>query len=366
MQRVLILVVMLALVVVSLALGAAAAHLPFWQRAWGWHVARDGWPQSLPGPVVELAPAPAGRALPLRVRADLPAPVGAQTQLLMVAAADGSVRGWFAAGLDQTSLIEGRELASGLLPPLYGALLARERSGLLDEPIGPVLQAWIGDARGAITPRQLFWQLSGLSTGHFVALNPLNTRAQLASGPSFSRAAMSARLAYPPGSHFMPEPVNSQLLALVAAQVSKQTFAVLLQEQIWSRVAAYPGIALLDHRRGEIAAHCCIQAVAEDWLRVALLLAKGGNANGQRIFDATFLAQMLLESPVSPGNGLGYTVHAAASGEKMLRLDATGRVLIAAPVSGRALLWVGEGSAPTDLEQMLLSATLAADSMQDN
>src|SRR5690606_38850018 len=130
--------------------------------------------------------------------------------------------------------------------------------------------------RGAITPRQLFWQLSGMPAGDFEPLNPFNTRAQLVAGPDFSRAAMRWQPVWPPGSHFEQSAVNAQLLALVAARLQGATFASLLEERLWSRVAAADATVMLDHRRGDMAAHCCVRASIGDWLRLALALAADG------------------------------------------------------------------------------------------
>jgi hypothetical protein len=57
MQRALIVIVMLALVAVAISAGTLAAHWPFWQRAWQWHSAAQGWPEKLAGPTLTLQPA---------------------------------------------------------------------------------------------------------------------------------------------------------------------------------------------------------------------------------------------------------------------------------------------------------------------
>src|SRR5689334_25407460 len=101
MQRVLVTVAVIALVFAALLVGALAAHWPFWQRAWQWQVAPDGWPAQLPGPALALQPS--ASPLPLKLLADARLAARAttdSTDIVMVGDAEGRVSGWFAPGND--------------------------------------------------------------------------------------------------------------------------------------------------------------------------------------------------------------------------------------------------------------------------
>jgi CubicO group peptidase (beta-lactamase class C family) len=128
----------------------------------------------------------------------------------------------------------------------------------------------------------------------------------------------------------------------------------MLERLLWMRVAAQPATALLDRRRGEIAAHCCFTASAGDWLRLGLLLANGGRANDRQVLPGQFVEEIAAASPVNPGQGLGFQVIAGADGQRLLQLAASGRRLIVAPGPGRAMLWVGTGEPPDGLADLLL------------
>jgi CubicO group peptidase (beta-lactamase class C family) len=354
MKRALIVIVMLGLVVAAISAGTLAAHWPFWQRAWQWHSAADGWPGKLRGPTRILQPA----AMPasLTVTADPSLATLAQgtgTSLLMVAGA-GHARAFFKAGVDERTPIDGRELSGGLLVVFYGALIQQGRGHLLDEPLGNMLAQWKNDPRGVITPRQLLWQLSGLSGGPTHPLNPFSPLAQLASGPDFERAALRTPLLYPPGSHYAASAANAQLLALVAARLTGESYATALERLVWSQVAAQPATAMLDRRRGDMAAHCCFTASAGDWLRLGLLLANNGRDRDQQILPPDFLGQVETSSPVNPGQGLGFGLVKGEEGHQLLQLAATGRRLLLAPDTGRALFWSGTGEPPAGLTALLL------------
>ena len=356
MQRVLVLISILCLVSAALAIGALAAHWPFWTRAIAWQSAR-GAPDSSQGSWRELRAASTPLPLQLRSDPDLAAvatPVG--TQVLLVARGT-SVRSHVAAGFSVRSVIDGRGLAASLLPLLIGVLQQDGRAGLLDEQIGPVIPEWMSDPRGDITVRQLFWQQSGLAGGAFQPLNPFSAQAALASGPDFRRAALAIPQSWPAGSHHEPAPVNSQLLAIVAGELADQPWADLLESRVWSRFAAHPARGMLDHRRGEMAAHCCLEAAAEDWLRVALVLAGAGDAHSPTL-PAEIQADLPRESPIHPGFGLGVRV-LQVEGSALLIMQADGRLLAFSPATQEAVFWSGSGR-PDDiwLAQLFAQASL--------
>ncbi len=351
MRRALIVIVMLALVAAAISAGTLAAHWPFWQRAWQWHSAAQGWPDKLKGPTRTLQPATMPSAL--GITRDPALTQGSGTSLLMLADAAGQTRAYFADGVDERTAVDGRALSTAVLVVVYGALIQQGRARLLDEPVGNLLAQWHNDPRGVITPRQLLWQLSGLSGGPSSPLNPFSPLAQLASGPNFERAALRTPLVYPPGSHFAASPANAQLLGLVAARLTGEDYGSTLQRLVWSRLAAQPATGMLDHRRGDLAAHCCFTASAGDWLRLAVLLANAGRNGQVQVLPQDFLQQVATASPVDPAQGLGFQV-LKVQGRQLLQLATTGRRLLLAPESGRVLLWAGAGEPPEGLAALLL------------
>ncbi len=353
MQRMLVIAAVVVLVTLSLGVGSLVAHWPFWQRAWQWQASSTGWPASIPGNTQALRGGEGALALQIQQDPQLQALAStSSTQALLRARADGRVDAWFAPGVDATSLVDWRGLSPVVLVPLYAQLLA-EHPGLLDRPSGAVLPAWSEDRRGAITVRQLFWQLSGMPAGEFAPLNPFNRRAQLVAGPDFSRVALRWQPVWPPGSHFEDSPVNAQLLAVLAARLEGAPFVALLQERLWSRIAADDAFAMLDHRRGDMAAHCCVRASIGDWLRIALLLAADGRLGGQQLWEPGRLAGFMVASPVHAGFGLGFQLLGAEPEPQLLVATSTGRQLIIEPRAGGAVLWVGEGMPPPELARLL-------------
>jgi CubicO group peptidase (beta-lactamase class C family) len=353
MQRTLVIAAVIVLVVACLAMGTLAAHWPFWQRAWQWQVGGTGWPATITGPVRVLH---AGRTAPaLQVRID-PALAdiarSASTQALLRAGADGRIDAWFAPGIDAATLVDGRGFTPLVLAPVYAQLLAGN-AGLLDSPVGAWLGEWSGDRRGPITPRQLFWQLSGMPAGAGSPLNPFAGRAQLQSGPDFGRASLHWQPVWPPGSHFEESPVNAQLLALVASRIDDEPFGEVLEKRVWSRLAGADAMAMLDHRGGDMAAHCCLRASIGDWLRLGMVLAHDGRFGDRTLWQPGFIAQVAAASPVHAGQGLGFQLLMPQPEQTLLAAGSAGRQMLVSPTASMAVLWIGEGAPPPGLARLL-------------
>jgi CubicO group peptidase (beta-lactamase class C family) len=352
MQRTLVIAAVIVLVVACLAMGTLAAHWPFWQRAWQWHSSDTGWPVAIKGPVQVLHADTVAPALDIRIDPRLAGiATSASTQALLRTGTDGRVDAWFAPGIDAATLVDGRGLTPLVLAPVYAQLLS-VNAAMLDTPVGAWLDEWSGERRGPITPRQLFLQLSGMPAGAGAALNPFTGRAQLQSGPDFGRAALHWQPIWPPGSHFEESPVNAQLLALVASRIDNAPFAEVLQRRLWSRMAANDAVAMLDHRGGDIAAHCCLRASIGDWLRLAALLANDGRQGTKSLWQRGFLAQVTASSPVHSSQGLGFQL--IPEGERtLLAAGSAGRRLLVSPTTSTAVLWIGEGAPPPGLARLL-------------
>lgn len=346
MRPVLIAVALVLLVLFSLATGVLAADLPFWKRAWRWHSAWPEAPARLGGAQATLS----GAATP----ADLPpgedsAVTSAVSRLLDDPATEALLVGrggqllfeYYGEGVDQSTRLDGRELSRLVLVVLYGAAEARGLGEALDRPVGGLLDAWRADARGAITVRQLLQGLSGLEPAEGSFLNPFGLFARLHSGPNFERAALGFGRAWPAGSNAADNPADAQLAAAALERLAGRRVHELLDEWLvaplrfdWVRVT-------LDHHRGRMAAHCCLQARARDWLALGLVVANGGAspAGGEPIYTARFAEQIAVTSPVAPSRAMGAELIPAGEGAALLLAGGGTRALAMDPRSGTAWLW---------------------------
>jgi CubicO group peptidase (beta-lactamase class C family) len=360
MRRLLVIFVMVCLVLVSVGVAVLASDWPFWQRAWRWHQAGIAGPDQVPGswraigrgtgaswPAVEPE-APEAAAL-----AQLAS--GPGTRALLALRGGQLLVEQYGTGTAADTLLQGDALTGVLLAPLYG--VARQAGiDLLDRPLRQLIPDWSLDARGEITPRQLFWQVSGLESPPLHALNPFSPRARLASGPNFERAALAFRSVYPPGSHFQMSPANAQLLAIALTAVRGGPLTQLLESGLWEPLGAGRAQVALDRLGGDMAAHCCFSATGRDWLRLARLLAEDGTVGPVRLLPAGFVGEMARATPVHPGYGLGMEIETTDAGETLLWGVAPARLLLVIRSRRTAAVWFGDAASGSGARSQLKAA----------
>lgn len=370
MRPVLIVLALVLLVVSSVVGGVLLADWPFWQRAWRWQQAAPEWPSQLPGArLLITAPVPA-REMPMASDAAVTAAVSEllddeSTEALLVARADHLLFEYYGQGTGPGTRFDGRELSSLPVMLLYGAAAQRGTGPVLDQGVGAVLAEWREDPRGQITPRQLLQGLSGLDTTRGSFLNPFGRWARLASGPNFERAALRWELTWPPGSRYAANPADAQLAAAALRASAGRAVADLLRDWLVTPLALDGMRVLLDRHRGSMAAHCCVQARARDWLTLVLLLAQDGEVAGERIYPEDFAHEMVGVSPVAPERALGVQRVQLPDGSQALLARGRTRLLLADPHSRAAWLWFRGEAAEEEAVSRLVNAALRARSAND-
>jgi CubicO group peptidase (beta-lactamase class C family) len=360
MRRLLVIFVMVCVVLVSVGVAVLASDWPFWQRAWRWHEAGAAGLDHVPGswraigrgagatwPALETGAAEAAALGQLAS--------GPGTRALL-ALRDGQLLAeQYGAGTAADTLLQGDALTGLLLAPLYG--VARQAGiDVLDRPLRQLIPDWSQDARGDITPRQLFWQVSGLESPPLQPLNPFSPRARLASGPNFERAALAFRSDYPPGSHFETSPANAQLLAIALTQVRGGPLTQLLESGLWEPLGAGRAQVALDRLGGDMAAHCCFAATGRDWLRLARLLAEDGAVGPMQLLPVGFVAEIARATPVHPGYGLGMEIETTDAGELLLWGVAPARLLLVDRSRRMAAVWFGDAASGSGARAQLKAA----------
>lgn len=366
MRPVLIAASLLLLILLSLAAGVLAADWPFWQRAWRWHEAAPAWPTDLPGAHARLGRDGSARDLPLDVDAGVMSAVAPllddeDTEALLVARDDRVLFEYYGAQTDAGTRLDGAELSALPLVPLYGAAALHGVALPLDRGVGTVLEAWRDDPRGAITPRMLLQGLSGLEPRRGSLLNPFGRVARLASGPNFEQAALAFRGEWPAGSRYAPNGADAQVAAAVLVRAARRPLLTLTERWLIEPLGLDTMRVLLDHHRGAMATHCCVQARARDWLSLALLIAQHGELGGQRVYSEDFAREIPSSAPVAPGRGLGLS-HVDVGGSVPALLAAgRGRLLLIDADSRSAWLWFRRRDfGETGLEALRNAAAQAA------
>jgi CubicO group peptidase (beta-lactamase class C family) len=324
MRRVLTFILVAALVVASLGIGAFTADLPFWQRAFQLPLAPDeGY---LPVATIGLAePAPLEPVAAEASGFDAAAVESAASRarnagsraLLVMHRGRLEIERYFAAD-DARSLVPAGLIAKPLAAMAVGQAIADGRIRSLDAPVAEYLAEWKGEPRGRITVRQLLDETSGLETGGDIAgilrRSPWDDLARLPAfatskgarmllGNDFESSALGFALDHETGAFHNVSPANTQLAALIVERATGVPYEKFL-DQLWRRAGAGTAQLQLDRRSGMPAAHCCWRASARDVLRIASLLAAQGEFQDRAVVPASWIEEMARPARVNPETAL--------------------------------------------------------------
>ncbi len=257
---------------------------------------------------LEKVPGGKGRALPVAEGGIAPDAVEAalkyvgvkRTQSLLIWYKGALRVEHYGAGFDATSRSAPASMPKPVLALAVGAAVARGKMGL-DDPVSRWIGEWRGDARGAITVRQLLQMRSGLTKyGGATGGGPGE---QLMLGTRLADLVLATPAVAKPGTRFDYNNVDNVLLAIVLERATGQRYARWLSETIWRPLGASDASVWIDRPGGLARTFCCLIATARDWVRVGLLIKDRGMANGRRVLPASWIDAMIAPSPTNPNYG---------------------------------------------------------------
>jgi len=198
---------------------------------------------------------------------------------------------WHGTGFD--TLEDGQSFARVVAALAVGAALAERKIHWPDEPIGYFIPAWHDDPRGAITVSQLLKMSSGLRAPE-PSLNPWSASVRGSLGPDVLTAALAEPLAAKPGSVWLEQSADPQLVAAVIERATGMRYAQFVSQALWRPIGASDAWLWLDHPGGTAHADCCMFAQQGDWIRLAELLVKDGNYRGEEVIHPGWIARMVV------------------------------------------------------------------------
>jgi len=326
---------------VSAGVGVLAADWPYLYRLWQLPADASDWRETVAVPTTTIAGSDAPfmpLAAPDRPDSDAAlleqAASQAETQasvalLVLHRGVLQIERYWRGVTRDTLYPLEG--LTRALLGIAYGRALDDGSIDSLDAPIGQWLPEWYGEPRGAITIRQLLWNVSGLETpaeegwrGRF------GKAGRLRFGTTFERTALSYRAAHEPGTHFALSRVDAQLAALVLERASDEDYASFIERSVWQPARAGRAEFALDRPYGAAAAFDGLRATPIDVLKIGALLA----------LDRGWAGEMARGSLPNPHQGLQAS---ALDGEGLL-LSGDGRAMWIWPGEQLVIVRLGDAT----------------------
>ena len=194
----------------------------------------------------------------------------------------------------------------------------------VDDPVANYIPEWAVDDRKTITIRHLLQMASGLARPAF-SFNLNSGALKLNLGSEIHELTLSTQAGYAPGTAFSYYNINPQMLGIVLERVTGKRYAQYLSESLWSKLGTRDAYVSLDHEAGLARTFCCLQASAEDWVRLGLLHLNRGKVGNVQVVAQDWVDQITTPSPLNPNYGfltwLGTTYEAKQRYGKDARLQ---------------------------------------------
>jgi CubicO group peptidase (beta-lactamase class C family) len=205
-------------------------------------------------------------------------------------------------GFDRTSRTDPASMHKSVMALLIGAAITDGTLPSVDEPVATYLPEWADDDRSKVTIKHLLQMTSGLYSDPF-SPSPFGTTMKLNLGTEITDMTLSQTVRKAPGEEFDYNNFNPQTLSIVLERATGKRYAQILSEKLWSKIGAGDAYVWLDHEGGLPRTYCCLQATAEDWVRIGLLHLNKGAVDGGQVLPVSWMEDVITGSDVGPNYG---------------------------------------------------------------
>lgn len=205
-------------------------------------------------------------------------------------------------GFDRTSRTDPASMHKSVMALLIGAAIADGTLPSVDEPVATYLTEWASDDRAKVTIKHLLQMTSGMYRDPF-SPSPFGATMKLNLGTEITDMTLSQTVRKAPGEEFDYNNFNPQTLSIVLERATGQRYAQILSEKLWSKIGTGDAYVWLDHEDGLPRTYCCLQATAEDWVRIGMLHLNKGAVDGEQVLPVSWMKDVVTGSDVGPNYG---------------------------------------------------------------
>lgn len=208
-------------------------------------------------------------------------------------------------GGSSESLFESGSLAKPLSVLAIGRAIEQGQIRSLDEPAANYLTEWRGTPKARIAVRHLLDMRSGLLPQNWEPqIDSVMIRANL---HPFHEAIIINEypLVNEPGTRYDYANVNSELVVPVLERATGDRYAKWISEQLLVPLGAQGGQVWLNRENGVAHAGGGALFPADTYLRMAILVMRGGTWNGRQLLSTDFIAAMKQGTAENPHAGMG-------------------------------------------------------------
>lgn len=213
-------------------------------------------------------------------------------------------RGAYFKGRDAKSLLVSKSLSKPLTAIAVGHAIQLGKIRSLDQPVADFLPEWRDTPKAEIRVRQLLDMRAGLME-QTVSNDPDHPVNRAYISPDLAKALIAYPLTHKPGTHYGYGNATAELVAVLIERATGERYADFVGKRILAAIGAPGGEIWVSKPGGLAHSGCCMTLPAESFLRLGILLADDGIANGERLLPRGYVAQMATGTTANPHYGLG-------------------------------------------------------------
>ncbi len=205
-------------------------------------------------------------------------------------------------GFNENSLFDTASMHKTVVALLTGVAVKNQLIPDIEAPLSDFLSELKGTDRAHIPLKSILEMSSGLQSPPYDN-SPAGSVWQTYLGDDLWQAILRWPVKNEPYQNFYYANANPQYLGWVLERVSNKTYADYLSEALWKPLGAKNARVWLDQEHGATRTSCCLQASAEDWLRIGLLILNKGKVGDQQLVEQKWINNMIAPSETNPNYG---------------------------------------------------------------
>lgn len=245
----------------------------------------------------------------------------------------------YGAGYDRSTIVDSQSMHKGLLGVVATVALDKGFIPSLQTSASEYIPTWAEDERRDITVGQLLEMTSGLAQAEF-GTSPFAPGQRLFFGDDLDTPVKAMPLAFEPGTQFDFNHVNSQALHFVLTGATGMSYAQFVRQYLWEPIGAGFAQVRLDRDGGSARIFCCVQTRPMDWMRLGVMLANGGRANGQQVISEAWVNRMMSGAALNPNFGFHVWLGSPYLGTRLVSEPGNRRAPVSAPFMADDVMYV--------------------------
>jgi CubicO group peptidase (beta-lactamase class C family) len=220
-------------------------------------------------------------------------------------------------GQGRETVIDSQSMHKGLLGVVTTVALDQGFIPSLDTPVSTHIPEWGSDGRRDITVGHLLKMTSGLTQVEY-GTSAFAPGQRLFFGEDLDGPVRALPLAFEPGTAFDFNHMNSQALHAVLTGATGLSYADFVREYLWDPIGAGFAQVRLDREGGAARIFCCVQTRPMDWMRLGLMLSKGGRVDGEQVISEDWVTRLMSGSDLNPNFGFHVWLGSPYTGSRLV------------------------------------------------